>query len=31
VEFQLVPEENKNATLEFATGSKRRMVKTWGG
>ena len=31
VEFQLVPEENKTATLEFATGSKRRMVKTWGG
>jgi hypothetical protein len=30
VEFQLVPAEGKTATLEFATGSKRRMVKSWG-
>lgn len=30
-EFQMVPAEGKTSTLEFATGSKRRMVKSWKG
>jgi hypothetical protein len=30
-EFQMVPAEGKTSTLEFATGSRRRMVKSWAG
>lgn len=30
MEFQAVPADNKKATMEFATGPRRRLVKTWG-
>ena len=30
LEIQSVPADNKKATLEFATGPRRRLVKRWG-
>lgn len=30
LEVQVVPADNKKATLEFATGPRRRLVKQWG-
>ncbi|MEO1233035.1 MAG: hypothetical protein AAFZ18_29495 [Myxococcota bacterium] len=30
LEFQIVPSDGKSATLEFATGPRRRLVKKWG-